>query len=103
MSIEEVKTLVRLEKDGEEQLREAKERAQSIVAEAKKKASEIISAAEDQEYYDSLLEEWMKETNFKKKRIEEETEKKIAQLREAAKGAPMNDAVSLIVKSVLGE
>jgi len=103
MSIEEIKTLVDLEKDGEQQLKEANEKADGIVAEAKKNASKIVSAAENQDYYDSLLTEWMKETEAKKKRIEEETEKRIAQIREAVKGTPMNDAISLIVKSVLGE
>ena len=103
MSIEEIKTLARLEKNGEEQLGEAKEKAESTIVEARKKASETISAAENQEYYDSLLREWMKETDAKKKLIEEETERKIGQIREAAKGAPMNDAISLIMKRVLGE
>jgi len=103
MSIEEIKTLVRLEKDGKEQLREAKERAESTIAEARKKASKIVSAAEDQEYYDSLLKELMKQTDAKKRLMEEETEKRIIQIRGTAKGAPMNDAISLIVKRVLGE
>jgi vacuolar-type H+-ATPase subunit H len=103
MSIEEIKTLVRLEKDGEGQLREAKERADSTIAEARKNASKIVLAAEDQEYYDSLLKEWMKETDAKKKLMEEETEKRIIQIREAVKGAPMNGAISQILKRVLGE
>jgi len=103
MSIEEIKTLVRLEKDGKEQLREAQERAESTIAEARKKASKIVSAAEDQEYYDSLLKELMKQTDAKKRLMEEETEKRIIQIRGAAKGAQMNDAISLIVKRVLGE
>jgi vacuolar-type H+-ATPase subunit H len=103
MSIEEIKTLVRLEKDGGQQLEEAKEKADSVLAEARKNASKIVSAAENQEYYDSMLTEWLKETDAKKKRIEEETEKKIAHAREAVKGSAMNSAISLIVKSVLGE
>jgi vacuolar-type H+-ATPase subunit H len=103
LSIEEIKTLVRLEKDAEKQLREAKERAESTIAEARKNASKKVSAAEDQEYYDSLLKECMKETDAKKRLMEEETEKRIIQIRKAAKGAPMKDAVSLIVKRVLGE
>ena len=103
MSVEEIKTLVELEKNGVKQVKEEKEKGQGRIAEAKRKASEIISAAEDQEYYESLLREWMKETYVKKKVIEEETEQKMARIREAVSGARTNEAVSLIVKRVLEE
>lgn len=103
MSIEEIKTLVQEEKNGEEKLKKAREEAESLIAKAKGDASKIVSATENQEYYDDILKAKSKETDNKKRFMAEETEKKIKLIRETAQGTIMNNAVHLIVKQVLGE
>jgi vacuolar-type H+-ATPase subunit H len=103
LSIEEVRNLIRLEKEGDQKLEQAKEQADRIIAKAKENASKIVSTAGNQEYYDQLLKTWMKKTDTQKKAIEEQTEKRIKRLREAAQTSAMENAVSIIVKHVLGE
>jgi len=103
LSIEEIKILVQEEKDGEEKIKKAKEEAENLTAKAKGDASKILSAVENQEYYDDILKAKSTETDNKKRLMTEETEKKIILIREAAQGTIMNKAVYLIVNQVLGE
>jgi vacuolar-type H+-ATPase subunit H len=102
MTIEDIKKLVELEKDSEQNIRKAKEEAENIIKKSKEDAQRILDEAEDQKYYDDIFVAGLKEINEKKKLLEKETEKKIEQIRKIAK-KNLEKTASLIVTHILGE
>ena len=102
MDIEDVKDLVRLEKELEQLTSETRKEAQSIIDKAKEKAQRVLSAAQNQKYYDVIWESKRKEIENKKRILENETEQKIKRIRDIA-GINLEETLKFILKSLLGE
>ena len=102
MTIEDIRGLVKQEKNSEEKIREAQEEADNIIKKWKKDAQKILQNAEDQNYYDGIFAVESRKIDDKKKLIEKETEKKIELIRETAK-KNLEKTVSLIVNRILEE
>jgi vacuolar-type H+-ATPase subunit H len=103
MTIENIKQLVKQEKDGQQKLKEAEAEAENLIANARKTASQLIDKAENPEYYDNLLKTRSKDKDDKKAQMAKETENEISQIQEASRGTSFQKAVSQIVKYVLEE
>lgn len=102
MSIEDVKVLIQQEKKSEEKVRKAKEEADNIIKKSQEDADRILENAENPKHYDAIFQTGLAEINDKKKRIEEETEKKIQRTRSKAK-KNLEKTIALIVKHILEE
>jgi vacuolar-type H+-ATPase subunit H len=102
MSIEEIRKLVRQEKETEEKLREAEKEAANLIERARERALKILQEAENPETYDKIFEEKLTEVAEKKKLMEKEVNEKTKRLRGVA-SKNMEKTVSFIVRYVLGE
>lgn len=102
MSIEEIKNLVKQEKESEEKLRKTREEAASLIERSKENALKILQEAEDQKHYDAIYEARLKEIEEKKKMMESKINEKIERIREIA-NKNLEKTISLIVKYVLEE
>lgn len=100
MSVEDIKSLVRTEKQIEEEIQEAKERATNIVEKAKTDAKRVLREAEDSRYYDALIEREKKKLDEKKKSLEKEYNASLEELRKIASNN-MDRTVAFILKNVL--
>ncbi len=101
MSIEDVKALVKQERQTEEELRKAREEANRIIEDAKVEAKRVRDEAEDGRQYEAIFEGEMKKTE-KKKRAEEKSSDEAAEKLKELGEANIEKAVGLIVKSVVG-
>lgn len=102
MSIEEVKELVRLEKEAEEKLRDAQKGAAALIEKAKTDAHNVIQEAEDPEQYDSIFNAKSMEIEERKKTVDMEVNENIKRIQEKAQ-KNLEKTVSLIIKLVLFE
>jgi vacuolar-type H+-ATPase subunit H len=102
MSVEEIRNLVKQEKEMEENLKMAEEQAATIIENAREKARQMLQDAEDPRTYDKIFNERLAEVEGKKKLVEKEVNKKAEQVREAA-NKNLEKTVSFILKHVLGE
>ena len=101
MSIEEIKNLVTQEKESEEKLRKAEEKANGLLEQSKEKARKILQEAENPEYYDDIFKARLKEIEEKKKVMQREIDEKVEEIRKIA-NKNLEKTVSIIVKRVLG-
>jgi len=102
MSVEEIKNLVTLEKESEEKIRKAEEKAANLIEKAREKARKILQEAESPEHYDTLFKTKSKEIGERKKAMENEVEEEVQRIQKAA-SKNLDKTVALIVKNVLGE
>ncbi|HUW48583.1 MAG TPA: V-type ATPase subunit subunit G family protein [Patescibacteria group bacterium] len=102
MSIEDIRNLVKKERESEEEIQRAKEEAGRIVEEAKTEARKIMNDIEDQRYLDALLETEMKKIEEKRKAIEKEFAEELENLKKRG-GKNMEKAIAYVLKLVLGE
>lgn len=102
MSIEEIKNLVRLEKEVEGEIKKANESAANLIEKADEEAHKILQEAEDQKYYDGIFKKKIMEIEEKRDSMERQSEEKIKQLREIA-DKNLEKTISLIIKFLLGE
>jgi vacuolar-type H+-ATPase subunit H len=102
VAIEDIRNIVKKERDSEEEIQRAKEEAERIVEEAKTEAKKIMNDVEDQRYLNALLETEMKKIEEKKKAIEKEFAEEFANLKERG-GNNMEKAIAYVLKLVLGE
>jgi len=100
MSVENIRSLVRKEKQIEEEIQKAKERATGIIEKAKTDAKKVLREAEDSRYYDALIEREKKKLEEKKKSLEKEYNDRLEELRKIASNN-MDRAVAFILKNVL--
>ena len=101
-SVEDIKSLVKQERNIEEELQRAKEEAANIVEKAKAEAKRILEEVEDGRYYSSLLETEVRGIDEKKKAVEKECYDEVEKLKKTA-GKNMEKAVAFVVKFVLEE
>jgi len=101
-SVEDIKSLVRQEREFEEELQRAKEEAANIVEKAKAEAKGILEEVEDGRYYSSLLETEVRKIDEKKKAVEKECDDEVEKLKKTA-SENMEKAVAFVVKFVLEE
>lgn len=102
MSIEEIRNLIKEEKETEDKRKKAQEKATGIIEEAREKARRILQEAEQQEYYDEIFKKEAAEIKDKKEVIEKETNKRAERIQEIA-DKNLEKTISVIVKLVLGE
>jgi vacuolar-type H+-ATPase subunit H len=101
MSVEGIRELVKQEKESEEALQRAKEKATKIIEEAKLRAKRILEEAEDGMFYDELLKKEMDKIEKKKQAAEKESDDALKELEKTA-NINMDETVAFIVKQVLG-
>ncbi len=102
MAIEDIRNIVKKEKDSEEAIQRAKEEAGRIVEEAKTEAKKIMNDVEDQRYLNGLFETEMKKIEQKKKAVEKEFAVELKNLKKSGE-ENMEKAIATILKLVLGE
>jgi vacuolar-type H+-ATPase subunit H len=102
MSVEDIRSLVKQEKESEVQLKRAKEEATRIVEQAKIEADKTLNDVEDHRYLSKLLEDEMKKIEQKKRTLENESNKVMENLQTAA-SKNMEKAVAFILGMVFGE
>jgi vacuolar-type H+-ATPase subunit H len=102
MSIEDIRNLVKKERESEEEIQRAKEEAGRIVEDAKTEVRRIMNDLEDQRYLNALLETEMKKIEEKKKAIEKESAEEFENLKKEG-GRNMEKAIAYVLKLVLGE
>jgi vacuolar-type H+-ATPase subunit H len=102
VAIEDIRNIVKKERDSEEEIQRAKEEAGRIVEEAKEEARKIMNDVEDQRYLNALLETEMKKIEEKKKAMEKEYAEEFENLKKRG-GNNMEKAIAYILKLVLGE
>jgi vacuolar-type H+-ATPase subunit H len=102
VAIEDIRNIVKKERDSEEEIQRAKEEAGRIVEEAKEEARKIMNDVEDQRYLNALLETEMKKIEEKKKAMEKEFADEFENLKKRG-GNNMEKAIAYILKLVLGE
>jgi vacuolar-type H+-ATPase subunit H len=102
VAIEDIRNIVKKERDSEEEIQRAKEEAGRIVEEAKEEARKIMNDVEDQRYLNALLETEMKKIEEKKKAMEKEFAEEFENLKKRG-GNNMEKAIAYILKLVLGE
>ncbi len=102
MTVEDIRNIVKRERNSEEEIQKAKEEAERIVEEAKTKAKRIMNNVEDQRYLNGLLEAEMKKIEEKKKTMENEFSEELENLKKRGEGN-MEKAIAYILKLVLGE
>lgn len=100
MSIEDVKVLIRQEKEYEQKIAKAKEEADGIIKKSEKDAQRILQNANDPKYYDDIFTKGLAEISDKKKVIEKETDRKIERIRDKAK-KNLEKTSALVLKRVL--
>jgi vacuolar-type H+-ATPase subunit H len=100
--IEDIRNLVKKERESEEEIQRAKEKAERIIEEAKTEARQIMNDVEDQRYLNALHETKMKEIEEKKKAIEKEYTEELENLKKRG-GKNMEKAIAYVLKLVLGE
>jgi vacuolar-type H+-ATPase subunit H len=101
MSFEEIRNLVQKEKEAEQKLAETREEAAKIIQKAEEDANKILQEAEKQDY-DRFFKKKTLEIEENKKRIEEDTERKIETLTKVA-NKNMKKTISFIIDTILGE
>ena len=101
-SIEEIKDLVKLERELEEKRREAENKAAEILAISRDKANRIIQEASNQEYYDVFFKTKIAELDKQKKLVEKETTEKMALIQDKT-NKNREKTVTLVVGNILGE
>jgi len=92
--------LVKQEKEIEETLQTANKQAASIIDSATEQAQRMLQEAEDPRVYDKIFNEKLKEIEAKKKIADEEINRKIQRIHEAA-NKNLERTVSFVVKHVL--
>jgi len=102
MSVEDIKKLVKQEKDSETKIKMAKEEAENLIKKSQEDAKRILENAKNQKYYDDIFAAGSKEINEKKEPLETETEKKIERIRKIAK-KNLEKTASLIIRHILEE
>lgn len=100
MSVEEVRSLVKQEKESEQELRKAKEEATAIVENAKVESKQILEEVEESRYYSALFETEAKKTARKKKALEKEFDDARERLEKTA-DKNMEKTVAYIMKLIL--
>lgn len=99
--MEEIRNLVRQERNGQDKLRKAHEKADGLIAKSKEKARAIIAEVENPEYFGELYKKKSEEIAGDKEIIEKEAEKKIEHIYERTDALAVKKAATLIVKYVL--
>jgi len=102
MSVEDIRSLVKQEKESEEQLKRAEEEAKRIVEEAKAEAESIVNDVECHRYLNRLREEETKKIEQKKSALEKESDEILRNLRTTA-NENMEKTVAFILRLILGE
>jgi vacuolar-type H+-ATPase subunit H len=102
VTIEDIRNIVRKERDSEEEIRRAEEEAERIVEEAKTEARKIMNDVEDQRHLNALFETEMKKIEEKKKAIEKEFAEEFENLKKRGVNN-MEKAIAYVLKLVLGE
>ena len=102
MSIDEIKNLVKQEKETEQKRRDAEDQAAKIIENAKEKARKLLQEAESPEYYEAIVTAKTKEIEQKKKHAEKEINERIKQYQKKAT-ENMEKTVSTIAAHVLKE
>jgi F0F1-type ATP synthase membrane subunit b/b' len=102
VSIDEIRNLVKQEKEMEQKRKDAEEQAARIIENAKAKARQLLQEAENPEYYEDIVTAKTKEIEQKKKQAEKEINDKIRQYPKKAE-ENMEKTVSKIVAYVLDE
>jgi V/A-type H+-transporting ATPase subunit G/H len=100
MSVEGIKSLVKQERESEEELQRAKQDAARIIEEAKVEARRIQEEVENSRLYDSILDAETKRISEKKRAVETEFDVQVEALERLAK-TNMLETVAFIVKTVL--
>jgi vacuolar-type H+-ATPase subunit H len=100
VSVEDIRDLLEQEKESEKELREAKEKAERILKEAKAEAKRISEQADDDRYYEALIQATVKKASERKATMEQEFENTLEKLQQTA-SMNMDKAVAFIVKQVL--
>jgi vacuolar-type H+-ATPase subunit H len=102
VAIEDIRNIVKKERDSEEEIQRAKEEAERIVEEAKTEARRIMNDVEDQRILNALFETEMKKIEEKKKTIEKEFDEEFETLKKRG-GNNMEKAIAYVLKLVLGD
>jgi vacuolar-type H+-ATPase subunit H len=102
MSIEEIRTLVELEKEAEEELGKAKEKADNLIEKAKIDARRILQEAEDPKHYLDIFNAKSEEMDDAKRQTEKEINEKVERTIETAQ-KNLEKTISFIVEQVFGE
>jgi vacuolar-type H+-ATPase subunit H len=102
VAIEDIRNVVKRERESEEEIQRAKEEAERIVEEAKTEARKIMNDVEDQRFLNALLETEMKKIEEKKKAIEKEFAEELEDLKKRSENN-MENAIAYVLKLVLGE
>jgi vacuolar-type H+-ATPase subunit H len=101
VSVEDVRDLVKQEKESEEELQKAEQDAAHIVEEARVEVKRILEDVEGGRYYDTLFEAEVKKIGEKKRAAGKEFDDELERLENTAR-TNMEKAVTFIVKSALG-
>ena len=102
MSINEIKNLVKQERELEQLRKDAEEQAAKIIEDAKEKARMLLQEAENPEYYMAIVTAKTKEIEQKKKQTEREISDKLKRYQKKA-ADNMEKTVSKILAGVLGD
>ena len=101
VSLEEIKSLVKLEKEADEKLELTREEAAKIIENAEETARKILKDVDEQDF-SVFVHNRLSEIEEKKKSIEKETEQKAAELLENG-NKNIEKTIRLIASLVLGE
>ncbi len=103
MSVEDIKEMVREEKEQERRLQDARSEALRMVEAAEKDAKKIIAeGSENDSYYQRIRDEQAKITKSKKMKLIRDYDDQIQKVSNAAK-RNMEKTVDFIIKQVLKE
>ncbi len=101
-SVEDIKALVKQEKQNEEELLKARDEANNVIEKAKSEAKRVLEEAEDGRQYEAIFEAESKKIEDRKKTLEKTSDEEIERVKKVA-GANMEKAIALILKNVLSE
>ncbi len=103
MAIEDIKEIVREEKEQEQRLQEARTEALKIIEAAEKEAKRIIAEeSESDSYYQRIRDEQARITEGKKARLIQDYDEQIEEVTKTAK-RNMEKTVDFIIKQVFKE
>ncbi len=102
MTIEDIRNIVKKEKENQEEIRRAKEEAEHILEEGRTEAKRIMDNVEDQRYLNALLETEMKKIEDKKRVMEKEFAEELDDLKKTGENN-LEKTIAYILGLVLGE
>jgi vacuolar-type H+-ATPase subunit H len=101
LSVEEIRNLVRLEKDIENEVEKAKKTAADLAKKADEEARKILQKAQDQKYYDDITQVRIAEIDEKVIVARKQSGEKTKKLKDLA-DKNLEKTISLIVDFVIG-